>query len=165
MSESKFRAIKREVVAEIAEKIQESHALAFAEYRGLTVAELQEFRKEAKALGVEVKVYKNRLFKIAAEKAGYADLANHLVGPNIFAFSQNDDMSAAKLLVNFAKKHKLMVVKAGTYEGKVIDAAGVKTVASLPTYEEALTILARSMMAPLQQMSLSLKLVSEGKTE
>ncbi|WP_426460905.1 50S ribosomal protein L10 [Mycoplasma hafezii] len=165
MSESKFRAAKREVVAEILDRIQDSQALAFAEYRGLTVAELQEFRKEAKQHGVEIKVYKNRLVKIAAEQAGLADLADHLVGPNIFAFSQNDQMSAAKLLVSFAKKHKLMVIKAGTFEGKVVDAAGVKMVASLPTYEEALGILARSMMAPLQQMSLSLKLVSEGKSE
>ncbi|VEU70811.1 50S ribosomal protein L10 [Mycoplasmopsis glycophila] len=165
MSESKFKAAKREVVAEIVEKIQDSQALAFAEYRGLTVAELQEFRKEAKKLGVEIKVYKNRLFKIAADKAGYSDLADHLVGPNIFAFSQNDEMSAAKLLVSFAKKHKLMVIKAGTFEGKVVDAAGVKTVASLPTYEEALGILARSLMAPLQQVGLSLKLISEGKSE
>ncbi|QGZ97679.1 50S ribosomal protein L10 [Mycoplasma sp. NEAQ87857] len=165
MSESKFKAAKREVVAEIKDRITNSQAFALAEYRGLTVAELQEFRKQAKELGVEIKVYKNRLFKIAAAETGYADLAEHLVGPNIFAFSLNDDMSAAKLLINFAKKHKLMVVKAGSYEGKVVDAAGVKTVASLPSYEEALAILARSMMQPLQQMSLSLKLVSEGKSE
>ncbi|QNM93924.1 50S ribosomal protein L10 [Mycoplasma sp. Pen4] len=165
MSESKFKAAKKEVVLEIVDKIKNSHAVAFAEYRGLTVAELQEFRKEAKKLGVEIKVYKNRLFKLAANELGYADLADHLVGPNIFAFSNNDDMSAAKLLVKFAKAHKLMVIKAGTFEGKAIDAQGVKEVAALPTYEEALGILARSMMAPLQQISLSLKLVSEGKSE
>ncbi|WP_406614649.1 50S ribosomal protein L10 [Mycoplasma corogypsi] len=165
MSESKFKAEKREVVAEIVEKIQTSQALALGEYRGLTVSELQELRKEAKKLGVEIKVYKNRLVKIAAEQCGIDGLGAHLVGPNIFAFSQNDGMSAAKLLVGFAKKHKLMVVKAGTYEGNVVDAAGVHSVATLPTYEEALAILARSMMSPLQQMSLSLKLVSEGKSE
>ncbi|QCZ36552.1 50S ribosomal protein L10 [Mycoplasma nasistruthionis] len=165
MSESKFKAAKKEVVLEIVDKIQSSQAVAFAEYRGLTVSELEEFRKEAKKLGVEIKVFKNRLFKLAAEQTGFGDLDQYLVGPNIFAFSTNDDMSAAKLLVKFAKAHKLMVLKAGTYEGQVIDAAGIKQVASLPTYEEALGILARSMMAPLQQISLSLKLVSEGKTE
>ncbi|QIW62540.1 50S ribosomal protein L10 [Mycoplasmopsis gallinacea] len=165
MSESKFKLAKREVVAEISDKIASSQAVAFAEYRGLTVAELRELRKEAKAMGVEIKVYKNRLFKLAAQAAGYADLSEHLVGPNIFAFSQNDEMSAAKLLVKFAKKHKIMVIKAGTFDGKVVDAAGVKQVASLPSYEEALAILARSLMAPLSQISLSLKLVSEGKSE
>ncbi|MEA4162453.1 50S ribosomal protein L10 [Mycoplasma sp. 888] len=165
MSESKLKAAKKEVVLEIVDKIQNSKAVAFAEYRGLTVSELEEFRKEAKKLGVDIKVYKNRLFNLAAQQTGFADLAEYLVGPNIFAFSNNDDMSAAKLLTKYAKTHKLLVVKAGTFEGKVINAAGVKEVATLPTYEEALGILARSMMAPLQQISLSLKLVSEGKTE
>ncbi|WP_025755610.1 50S ribosomal protein L10 [Mycoplasmopsis cricetuli] len=165
MSESNFKIAKRNVVNEIAEKIQKSQAIAFAEYRGLSVAQLKELRIEAKKVGVEIKVYKNRLFKLAANKTGFADLAQHLIGPNIFAFSNEDDMSAAKLLVKFAKKHKLMVIKAGTYEGQVIDATNVKKVAALPTYEEALGILARSLMAPLQQMSLSLKLISEGKSE
>ncbi|CCP23980.1 50S ribosomal protein L10 [Mycoplasmopsis cynos] len=165
MTESKFKIAKREVVLEISQKIKNSQALAFAEYRGLTVAELEEFRSEAAKVGVDVKVYKNRLFKIAAANNGLADLSEYLVGPNIFLFSENDGMAAAKLLSSFAKKHKIMVIKAGTYEGKVLDANGVKEVATLPTYEEALAILARSMMSPLQQLGLALKMYSEGKTE
>ncbi|UUM19604.1 MULTISPECIES: 50S ribosomal protein L10 [unclassified Mycoplasma] len=165
MSESNFKIAKRNTVNEIVQKVQESKAIAFAEYRGLSVADLKELRIQAKQFGVEIKVYKNRLFKLAAAKTGFENLAEHLVGPNIFAFSKQDDMSAAKLLVKFAKTHKLMVIKAGTYEGQVIDASGVKQVASLPTHEEALGILARSLMAPLQQISLSLKLVSEQKSE
>lgn len=165
MAESKFKEAKKEVVFEISKKIQNAVAVAFAEYRGLTVAELEEFRLEAAKVGVEVKVYKNRLFKIAAANNGLVDLKEHLVGPNIFLFSNNDGMSAAKLLVSFAKKHKLMVIKAGTFEGKVIDAQGVKDVATLPTYEEALAILARSMMSPLQQLGLSLKMYSESQSE
>ncbi|WP_322949771.1 50S ribosomal protein L10 [Mycoplasmopsis cynos] len=165
MTESKFKIAKREVVLEISQKIKNSQALAFAEYRGLTVAELEEFRSEAAKVGVDVKVYKNRLFKIAAANNGLADLSEYLVGPNIFLFSENDGMAAAKLLSSFVKKHKIMVIKAGTYEGKVLDANGVKEVATLPTYEEALAILARSMMSPLQQLGLALKMYSEGKTE
>lgn len=165
MAESKLRIAKRQVVNEIKDKINASQAIAFAEYRGLTVEELLNLRREAKKVGVEIKVYKNRLFKLAVEDLGINGLENHLVGPNIFAFSHNDAMSAAKLLVNFAKDNKIMVIKAGTYEGKVIDAKGVNEVAALPSYEEALGILARSMMAPLQQVSLSLKLISEGKSE
>lgn len=165
MSESKFKLAKREVVQEITAKIKNSQAIAFAEYRGLTVSELELFRNEASKLGLEVKVYKNRLFKLAAQATGFADLDEYLVGPNIFVFSNQDGMSAAKLLASFAKKHKLMVIKAGTFEGKVINAQGVKDVATLPTYEEALTILARSMISPLQQLGLSLKMYSEGKSE
>ncbi|WBP83931.1 50S ribosomal protein L10 [Mycoplasmopsis edwardii] len=165
MAESKFKTAKKEVVLEISQKIKNSQAIAFAEYRGLTVAELEEFRLEAAKVGVDVKVYKNRLFKIAAANNGLADLSEHLVGPNIFLFSEKDGMAAAKLLVAFVKKHKIMVIKAGTFEGKVLDAQGVKDVATLPTYEESLAILARSMMAPLQQLGLSLKMYSEGKSE
>ncbi|SYV97777.1 50S ribosomal protein L10 [Mycoplasmopsis edwardii] len=165
MAESKFKKAKKEVVLEISQKIKNSQAIAFAEYRGLTVAELEEFRLEAAKVGVDVKVYKNRLFKIAAANNGLADLSEHLVGPNIFLFSEKDGMAAAKLLVAFVKKHKIMVIKAGTFEGKVLDAQGVKDVATLPTYEESLAILARSMMAPLQQLGLSLKMYSEGKSE
>ncbi|MGZ9762501.1 50S ribosomal protein L10 [Mycoplasma sp. 394] len=161
MSESKFKLAKREVVLEISQKIQESQALAFAEYRGLSVSELENLRNEATKLGVEVKVYKNRLFKLAAKAAGLGDLDQFLVGPNIFVFSKNDEMSAAKLLTAFAKKHKLMVIKAGTFDGKVVDAKGVKDVATLPTYDEALAILARSLMSPLQQLGMALKMYAE----
>ncbi|MEE3928008.1 50S ribosomal protein L10 [Mycoplasmopsis ciconiae] len=165
MSESNFKLAKRQVVSEIKNKISAAQSLAFAEYRGLTVSQLAELRKMAKEHGVEIKVYKNRLFKIAANELHLGDLSDHLVGPNIFAFSNQDPMSAAKVLVKFAKENKLMVIKAGTYEGKVIDAKGVSEVASLPSYEESLAILGRSLLAPLQMLSLSLKLVSEGKTE
>ncbi|TDV22708.1 large subunit ribosomal protein L10 [Mycoplasmopsis mustelae] len=165
MSESKFKLAKKEVVLEITQKIQNSQAIAFAEYRGLTVVELEELRNDAVKLGLEVKVYKNRLFKLAAQNVGLSDLDEFLVGPNIFIFSNNDEMSAAKLATAFAKKHKLLVIKAGTFDGKVIDAQGVKEVATLPTYEEALAILARSMMSPLQQLGLSLKMFAESKTE
>ncbi|QKT05430.1 50S ribosomal protein L10 [Mycoplasma sp. OR1901] len=160
MSESKFKTAKREVVAEIVEKIQSTQSIVFAEYRGLTVAELESLRNEAAKVGVEIKVYKNRLFKIAADKVGLSELSQYLLGPNIFAFSE-DPMAAAKLFVAFAKKHKLFVIKAGTHEGNVVNADGVKVVATLPTYEEALAILARSMMQPLQQLGLSLKMYSE----
>ncbi|TNK94802.1 50S ribosomal protein L10, partial [Mycoplasmopsis pullorum] len=155
MAESSLKIAKRHVVSEIKEKIQNSQALAFAEYRGLTVAELAELRKKAKELNVEVKVYKNRLFKIAADELGYGELSSHLVGPNIFAFSKDDQVSAAKLLVKFAADNKIMVVKAGTHEGVVVDAQGVNDVASLPSYDEALAILGRSLMSPLQLLALS----------
>lgn len=164
MAQSKFRLMKQDIVKEISKKISQAQAMVIAEYRGLTVAKLEKLRNEAKSHGIEIKIYKNRLFRIAARQADLCDLDQYLVGSSLFAFGNTDDMSAAKVLVEFAKKNKLLVIKAGTYENKIIDANGVKMVASLPTYEESLAILARSMMAPLQQLSLSLKLiVDEGK--
>lgn len=152
---------KKSLVKEIEERIKTSQAIALAEYKGLSVAELKKLRIEAKKMGVEIKVFKNRLFKIAVENLKIQGLDDFLVGQNLFAFSKNDDMSAAKLLSKFAKENKILVIKAGTYEGKTVDAKGIEAIAALPTYEEALTILARSMMAPLQQLSISLNLYSE----
>lgn len=126
MKESSLKLAKKVTVSEITNKISSAKAIAFAEYRGLTVAQLKEMRVEAKKVGVELKVYKNRLFKLATDKLGY-DLSSFLVGANIFAFSNDDDMSAAKLLVKFAKKHKeFVVLKAGTFEGKVVDTQELK---------------------------------------
>lgn len=158
--ESAFKLAKKEVVAEIEEKLKKSKALVIAEYAGLTVTELKELRVAAKKEGIDIKVYKNRLFKIAADKAGY-DLSEYLIGPNLFAFSNLEDNAAAKVLVKFAKDNKILKPKAGLFENQVIDVKGVQEVATLPTYDEALTILARSLMSPLQQLSLSLKLLSE----
>ncbi|WP_027334679.1 50S ribosomal protein L10 [Mycoplasmopsis felifaucium] len=160
VKESALKLAKRETVAEISAKLASAKSVILAEYRGLTVAELKQLRIVAKQAGVEIKVFKNRLFKLAAKQAGY-DLDEHLVGPNLFAFSNLDDNAAAKVLVKFAKENKLLLPKAGIFENKVIDAKGVQEVATLPNYEEALAILARSLMAPLQQLSLSLNLLSE----
>ncbi|MGV2392901.1 UNVERIFIED_CONTAM: 50S ribosomal protein L10 [Campylobacter lari] len=161
VKETAARLAKKETVKEISSKLANAKGLVVAEYRGLTVAELTKLRVLAKENGVEIKVYKNRIFKLAANEAGYAELDQHLVGPNLYAFSNLEDNAAAKVLNNFAKEHKMLVLKAGIFENKVIDAKGVHEVATLPNYEEALTILARSLMAPLQQLSLSLKMFSE----
>lgn len=164
MAQSKFRLMKEKIVNEISNKISSSKALVVAKFIGLSVSDIETLRKEAKAKGVEIKVYKNRLFRIASNNNGLNELEQYLVGSSIFAFSNQEDMAAAKVLVEFSKKHKLLEIKAGTYQGKVVDAEGVKMVASLPTYEEALAILGRSLLAPLQQLSVGLKmLVDQGK--
>ncbi|WP_029512799.1 50S ribosomal protein L10 [Mycoplasmopsis iners] len=165
VKESAFRLVKKETVKEITEKLQNAKSLVVAEYRGLSVADLTKLRVLAKKSNVEIKIYKNRLFKLAADAANHSDLNNHLVGPNVFAFSKDDELAGFKVLAAFAKENKLLVAKAGIFEGKVVDAKGVNEIATLPNYEEALTILARSLMSPLQQVSLSLKLISEKKEE
>ncbi|VEU78224.1 50S ribosomal protein L10 [Mycoplasmopsis columbinasalis] len=163
VKESALRLAKKEIVKEIVNKLQTAKSLVTAEYRGLTVAELTKLRRLAKKNNIDIKVYKNRLFKLAAQELGYSDLSEHLVGPNIFAFGVEDELAPYKLLANFAKENKIFVNKAGLFEGKVVNAQGVAEIATLPNYQEALTILARSLMGGLQQLSLSLKLVSEKK--
>ncbi|MXR06501.1 50S ribosomal protein L10 [Mesomycoplasma hyorhinis] len=159
-----FRKKKEELVQEIKDLINSSSSLVIAEYRGLTVAEVETLRNELKEAGVFVKVYKNRLFKIASKEAGFGDLEQSLVGPNFFAFGSTDAIAPAKIISKFAKTNPVVVLKGGIFEGKVADAQEMQTVATLPNYEEALTMLASSLLGGLRQLSVGLKmLVDENK--
>lgn len=155
------KKVKVAQVKEISTKISSAKALVVAEYAGLTVKDLQALRKELKANKVELKVFKNRLFKIAANEAGYADLDADLAGQNIYAFGMEDEISPAKVLAKFAKDHKNLKLKAGTYEGKVVDAKELAVIASLPSYEEALTMLAMSMLSPIKFVGTGLHMLVE----
>ncbi|MCK5945772.1 MAG: 50S ribosomal protein L10 [Mycoplasmataceae bacterium] len=155
------RQIKEDVVREISEKISNSKSLIVASYEGLTVKELQELRSLLSEKNVELKVFKNRLFKIAIDQTDFKEINKEVTGQNIFAFGLDDDISPAKILSKFAKDHEKLVIKAGTYEGKVIDAAGVNEVATLPTMEEALTKLALALLTPIKDLGVGLNLLVE----
>ena len=160
------RQIKEDVVKEISDKINNSKAFVVASYDGLTVKELQELRTLLSEKNVELKVFKNRLFKIAIEQTDFKEVNKEVVGQNIFAFGMDDDMSPAKILHKFAKDHDNLVIKAGSYEGKVLDAAGVKEVAQLPTMTEALTKLALALLTPVKDLGVGLNiLVEEGMSQ
>ena len=154
---------KQNVVKEIVEKISKAKSLVVAEYAGLSVKEIQELRNELQDKNSEMKVYKNRLFKIAAKEAGFEKLAEDLVGPNTFAFGFEDEIAPSKVLFNFGKKHKALKIKSGIYEGKVVDEQEITQVAQLPSMEEALAQLAMSMIYPLKNLSIGLNLLSEQK--
>ena len=154
---------KAQVVKEISDRIANSKAIVVAKYDGLTVKEFQSLRAQLREKEVELKVYKNRLFKIAAKEAGYDELESSLTGANVFAFGLADDISPAKTLAAFAKEHEALELKAGTYEGKVLDAAGINEVATLPSLEEALTMLATQLLSPVKFVGVGLhQLVEEG---
>ena len=160
------RIAKESQVKEIVAKINASESLVIAEYAGLTVKQTQELRDNLREAGVELKVYKNRLFKIAAKEAGFDDLTTELVGPNAFAFGMEDGISPAKVLAEFAKTNDALKLKMGTYEGKVIDAEEVMQIATLPSYDEALTMLAMSMLSPIKFVGSGLHmLATEGHLE
>jgi len=158
---NKNRQNKETVVKEILQKINDSKTLIVASYDGLTVKELQELRILLKEKNVELKVFKNRLFKIAAAQTAFEEINKDVTGQNIFAFGMDDDISASKILAKFAKDHENLVLKAGTYEGKVIDVKGVMEVATLPTMEEALTKLALALLTPVKDLGIGLNLLVE----
>ncbi|MCP4336294.1 MAG: 50S ribosomal protein L10 [Mycoplasma sp.] len=158
---STIRKAKEKQVKIISDKLKKSKSIVVAEYHGLTVAQLQELRLQLQEKDVELTVYKNRIFKIATKENGFEDINAELTGPNIYAFGMSDDISPAKILANFAKKNKALKLKAGTYEGKVIGLEELQLVASLPSMEEALGMLANSLLAPIKQIGISLNLLKE----
>lgn len=126
------REMKAEVVKEIAEKMGQAQSMILVDYRGLNVEELTEFRSLARKASVDYKVYKNTMMRFAAKETGNEGLLDYLVGPTAVAFSNEDPVAAAKIITEFAKKHKAMEVKAGMVGGQVINFDQVKDLAELP---------------------------------
>ena len=145
--------IKKQVVQEIAERFQRAQSVVIAEYRGLTVAEVTELRAKLRAAGVDFKVLKNTLVKIAADNTGVQGLDPYLEGPTAWAFSMQDPVSAAKVLIDFAKTHNKLVIKGGVIENKAFPADGVKALADLPPREVLLAQVLGAMQSPLVGMA------------
>jgi len=144
------RPDKAAAVAEIAEEFRSSNAAVLTEYRGLSVAELQELRR---SLGESAKyaVVKNTLTKIAAKDAGVEQLTELLVGPSAIAFVKGDPVEAAKGLRDFARAHPFLVIKGGVLDGKALSADEIKKLADLESREVLLAKLAGAMKAGPQQ--------------
>lgn len=167
-------AQKKEVVAELAKVAATAHSLVAAEYAGLTVAQLTELRKKARESGVFLKVAKNTLVRRAVEGTDYSSAADQLVGPLLFAFSEEDPGAAGRLVKEFAKANDKLKAKLVAIGGQVYPASHVDVLASLPTREQALamfaglmvqpaTMLVRVMAEPASQLARVLGQVSEQK--
>lgn len=139
---------KKAVVSEVSDAISGAQAAVLAEYRGLTVAQMTELRKQAREAGVFFRVVKNTLARRAVDGSDFACLQDQLVGPLAFAASV-DPVAVAKVLNQFAKDNDKLVIKAGAMGGKVISLAEVQALAKLPSREELLATLARTMQAPI----------------
>lgn len=162
---SKVIETKQQVVTEIAEKLRESKSTIVVDYRGLTVSEATELRKNLREAGVEFKVYKNSLTRRAAESAEMAELNEFLTGPNAIAFSNEDVVAPAKVLNDFATKHEALEIKAGVIEGKLVTLDEVKAIATLPSREGLLSMLLSVLQAPIRNLALATKAVAEQKEE
>ena len=139
---------KNAVVAEVAAQVASAQTIAIAEYRGIEVGDLTVLRKKARESGVYLRVLKNTLVRRAVADTPFAGLADHMVGPLIYSVSA-DPVAAAKVLSDFAKTNDKLVLKAGSYAGKVLDKAGVQALASVPSREELLSKLLYVMQAPV----------------
>jgi large subunit ribosomal protein L10 len=144
------RPDKAAAVAELTEKFRSSNAAVLTEYRGLTVAQLKELRRNL-GENTQYAVVKNTLTKIAANEAGITALDELLAGPSAVAFVSGDPVEAAKSLRDFAKANPLLVIKGGVLEGKALSADEIKKLADLESREVLLSKLAGAMKGKQSQ--------------
>ena len=131
---------KQAVVAQLKEQLESAKGVVLTSYKGLTVAQDTELRRELREAGVSYHVVKNTMLRIAAKEAGIEGIEEHLEGTTAFAFSTEDAVAPAKVICGFIKKNKLedaevLTVKVGMVEGKVIGVDEVKALAALPSRE------------------------------
>ncbi|MCL1632378.1 50S ribosomal protein L10 [Sporolactobacillus sp. CPB3-1] len=165
MSNAKILEGKKKVVDEIAAKLKESVATIVVNYRGLSVAEVTELRKQLREANVDYKVYKNTFARRATEIAGISELNDALTGPTAVSFSKEDVIAPAKVLYNFAKEHEALEIKAGIIEGKLTSLEEIKALAELPSREGLLSMLANVLQAPIRNFALGVKAVAEQKEQ
>lgn len=142
---------KKALVAELAEKLQNTKGAVLTNYRGLNVAQDTNLRRKLREAGVEYRVVKNTMTRIAANEIGIQGMDAYLEGPTAIAISLTDPVAPAKVISDFIKENKLQAleIKAGLVEGKVIDAAGVKALASLPSREVLIAQVLAGMQSPI----------------
>jgi large subunit ribosomal protein L10 len=140
---------KEQVVAELAEKLASAKATFLADYRGLNVEQLNKLRRELHGAGVEYRVVKNTLLRLAAKGTDAACLEPHLAGPTAIAIAGQDPVAPAKILSDFAKANAKFELKGGALDGKVLSAADIRALAELPSREELLAKMLGSLNAPI----------------
>ena len=153
---------KKAAVEEINAAIASAQTMVIAEYRGISVASMTELRANARKEGVYLRVLKNTLARRAVEGTSFAGLADQMVGPLVYAASE-DAVAAAKVLHQFAKKDDKIVIKAGSYDGDVLDVAQVTELASIPSREELLSKLLFVMQSPVSGFARALAALAEKK--
>jgi len=153
---------KKAIVADIGAQLAAAQTVVLAEYRGIPVGELTTLRANARAQGVYLRVLKNTLARRAAQGTQFEPLADSMVGPLIYGISV-DPIASAKVLQQFAKTQEHLVIKAGLYNGKMLDVNGVKALASIPSRDELLSQLLGVMLAPVSAMARVLGAVAAQK--
>ena len=153
---------KKAIVADVGAQLAGAQTVVLAEYRGIPVEQLTKLRASARDQGVYLRVLKNTLARRAAQGTQFEPLADSMVGPLIYGISA-DPIASAKVLQGFAKTQDLLVINAGLYNGKLLDVAGVKALATIPSRDELLSQLLGVMLAPVSAMARVLGAVAAQK--
>ena len=143
---------KEAIVAEVAEVANSALSVVVAEYTGLESTDMDDLRAKARESGVYIRVVKNTLARRALEGTEYACLQESLVGPLVMAFSQEDPGSAARVVKDFTKENDKLAVKALSIGGQLLEASELDRLASLPTKDQAISMLMSVMQAPVTKL-------------
>lgn len=143
------RTEKEQIVQELAGRLKETQATFLADYRGINVEQVTNLRRELTQAGVEYRVVKNNLLKLAAQDTPAVDLQNYCAGPTAIAMSGDDPIAPAKILSKYAKEIEAFELKAGVLDGKLLSVADINALAALPSREEMLAKMLSSMNAPV----------------
>ena len=143
---------KKAIVEEVAEVAGNSPSAVAAEYSGLTVSDMTELRQTARDAGIYLRVVRNTLARRALEDTSFDCMREGLTGPLILAFSKNEPGAAAKVVRDFAKKNDKLVVKLVALEGKLLQPSDIDALASLPSKDQAISMLMGMMTAPVASL-------------
>lgn len=155
--------LKKPIVEEIQANIKDAKSVVVVDYRGLTVEQDTNLRKELRANNVTYKVYKNTMINFAIKDTEFESLATYLEGPTAIAISSEDATAPARVICKFAKSAPKLEVKGGVVEGEAYDAAGIAKVALVPSKEELLGKLLGSIQSPITNFARVLNQIAEQK--
>ena len=161
MANANILAKKQEVIDEIKSKITDSKGIVLFDYRGITDAEAKELRRTLRNSGSDYKVYKNTLMARALNDLNI-DLADNLTGPSALAYS-DDQIAPIKILTEFSKKHPAVILKVGIVDNEITDKAKLASLATIPSRDGLLTMLAGGMIGIVKDLSICLDLYSKEK--
>lgn len=153
--------IKKPIVEEISAAIKDAQSVVLVDYRGLTVAQDTELRKQLREAGITYKVYKNTMMNFAFKGTDFEALAPFLDGPSAVAISTTDATAPARVLAKFAQTANKLEIKAGVVEGTLYDANGMKAISSIPSREELLSKLLGSIQSPIANFARCMNQLAE----
>jgi len=144
---------KQSVVSEVNQVAAQAHSVIAAEYQGLSVGEMTELRVKARESNVQMRVVKNTLARRAFDGTDYACMNDALEGQMVYAFSMEEPGGAARVIKDYAKDNEKLVVKLVAFGGELLEPSEIKRLASLPTYDQAISMLMAVMKAPLDKLA------------
>ncbi len=157
--------LKKEQVAELKERLLAAKTVVIFDELGLTVDESTKLRVELNQANCQMQFYKNNITRRALIDAGYEKLAEKIVDRKVLAFSNDDVVAPARIIYNFAKTNKRVVLQAGIIEGKAASESDVLALATLPSYETLLTQIAAGLLMPLKELAIGLNMLAEQKEQ